>query len=58
MSDHRSVYPSQVLGMPKTRSLSLRRGVELRGEAEIDARLARVRWRAFRRALRRLHRRP
>jgi H+/Cl- antiporter ClcA len=58
MSGHRSVYPSQVLGMPKTRSLSLRRGVELRGEAEIDARLARVRWRAFRRALGRLRRRP
>jgi H+/Cl- antiporter ClcA len=58
MSGHRSVYPSQVLGMPKTSSLSLRRGVELRGEAEIDARLARVRWRAFRRALGRLRRLP
>jgi H+/Cl- antiporter ClcA len=58
MSGHRSVYPSQVLGMPKTRSLSLRRGVELGEGAVIDARLARVRWRAFRRALGRLRRRP
>jgi H+/Cl- antiporter ClcA len=58
MSGHRSVYPSQVLGMPKTRSLSLRRGVELGEGAAIDARLARVRWRAFRRALGRLRRRP
>jgi H+/Cl- antiporter ClcA len=58
MSGHRSVYPSQVLGMPKTRSLSLRHGVELGEGAVIDARLARVRWRAFRRALGRLRRRP
>jgi H+/Cl- antiporter ClcA len=59
MSGHRSVYPSQVLGMPKTGSLSLRRGVEL-GEGtkiKIDARLARLRWRGFRRSLRRLRRR-
>jgi len=58
MSGHRSVYPSQVLGMPKTRSLSLRRGVEMGDEPAIDARLARVRWRAFRRMLARLRRRP
>ena len=58
MSGHRSVYPSQVLGMPKTGSLSLRRGVELGGGAEIDARRARLRWRAFRRSLRGLRRRP
>ena len=54
MSGHRSVYPSQVLGMPKTRSLNVRRGVELGGLSEVDARLARVRWRAFRRLLHRL----
>jgi hypothetical protein len=58
MSGHRSVYPSQVLGMPKTGSLSLRRGVELGVGAEIDARRARLRWRAFRRSLRGLGRRP
>lgn len=43
MSGHRSVYPSQVLGMVKTRSLGLRRGVEMRGVAKIAARPARVR---------------
>jgi H+/Cl- antiporter ClcA len=58
MSGHRSVYPSQVLGMPKTRSLSLRRGAEMGDEPEIDARLARVRWRAFQRMLAQLRRRP
>jgi H+/Cl- antiporter ClcA len=58
MSGHRSVYPSQVLGMPKTGSLSLRRGVELGEATEIDARRARLRWRAFRRSLRDLGRRP
>src|SRR6185312_6920084 len=42
MSGHRSVYPSQVLGMPKTRSLGLRRGVELGAGARIDPRLARL----------------
>jgi hypothetical protein len=57
MSGHRSVYPSQVLGMPKTRSLGLRRGVELGADARIDPRLARLRWRRFRRALGRLGRR-
>ena len=31
MSGHRSVYPSQVLGMPKTGSLSLKRGGSLGG---------------------------
>ena len=56
MSGHRSVYPSQVLGVPKTGSLSLRRGAELGEGAEIDARRARLRWRAFRRSLRRLGR--
>jgi H+/Cl- antiporter ClcA len=56
MSGHRSVYPSQVLGLPKTRSLSLRRGVELGTGADIDARLALVRWRAFRGMLGRLRR--
>ncbi|HEY7202875.1 MAG TPA: chloride channel protein [Methylomirabilota bacterium] len=49
MSGHRSVYPSQVLGLPKTRSLGLRRGVELGARAPIDTRLVLVRWRAFRR---------
>jgi H+/Cl- antiporter ClcA len=58
MSGHRSVYPSQVLGMPKTRSLSVRRGVEMGDEPAIDARIARMRWRAFRRMLSRLRRRP
>jgi H+/Cl- antiporter ClcA len=58
MSGHRSVYPSQVLGMPKTASLSLRRGVEMRGPSEIDARPARIRWRAFRRWVGRVWRRP
>ena len=58
MSGHRSVYPSQVLGMPKTRSLGLRRGVEMSGLAEIDTRIAMTRWRAFRRALRGLRRGP
>jgi len=58
MSGHRSVYPSQVLGMPKTRSLNLRRGAELGGLAEVDARPARVRWRAFRRLLGRFGGRP
>ena len=58
MSGHRSVYPSQVLGMPKTRSLGLRRGMEMGDVSEVDARLARVRWRAFRRLLRRLRGRP
>ncbi len=58
MSGHRSVYPSQVLGMPKTGSLRLQPGVELDGQAEIDARRARLRWRAFRRSLRRLRGRP
>jgi H+/Cl- antiporter ClcA len=58
MSGHRSVYPSQVLGMPKTHSLGLRRGVEMGGEAEIDTRIALARWRAFRRALRGFRRRP
>lgn len=53
MSGHRSVYPSQVLGLPKTRSLALRRGVELGAQTPIDARLALVRWRAFTRILRR-----
>jgi chloride channel protein, CIC family len=53
MSGHRSVYPSQVLGLPKTRSLALRRGVELGAPTPIDARLALVRWRAFTRILRR-----
>lgn len=51
MSGHRSVYPSQVLGMPKAHSLSVRRGVELRHTLEIDVRLVRVRWRAFQRML-------
>jgi len=54
MSGHRSVYPSQVLGVPKTRSLSLRRGADLGATPAIDARLALVRWRAFRRLLARL----
>jgi H+/Cl- antiporter ClcA len=58
MSGHRSVYPSQVLGIPKTRSLSLRRGAEVGDGAEIDARVALARWRAFRRALRRLRHPP
>lgn len=58
MSGHRSVYPSQVLGMPKTHSLGLRRGVEMGGAAEIDTRLALARGRAFRRALRGFRRRP
>jgi H+/Cl- antiporter ClcA len=53
MSGHRSVYPSQVLGLPKTRSLAVRRGVELGAQTPIDARLALVRWRAFTRILRR-----
>jgi hypothetical protein len=44
--------------MPKTRSLSLRRGVEMGEVSEVDARLARVRWRAFRRLLRRWRGRP
>jgi H+/Cl- antiporter ClcA len=57
MSGHRSVYPSQVLGMPKTGSLSLKRGVELGADNEIDARLARLRWRGFRRSIRSLRRR-
>ena len=57
VSGHRSVYPRQVLGMPKTRSLGLRRGVELGAGARIDPRLARLRWRRFRRALGRLGRR-
>ena len=56
MSGHRSVYPSQVLGTPKTRSLSLKRGGGLGEGAAVDARLARLRWRGFRRSLRRLFR--
>lgn len=58
MSGHRSVYPSQVLGMAKTRSLSMPRGMELGGLSQIDARPAQVRWRAFKRLLRRVRRRP
>jgi H+/Cl- antiporter ClcA len=54
MSGHRSVYPSQVLGVPKTRSLSVRQGAGLGDAPIIDARLARVRWRALQRLLRRL----
>lgn len=54
MSGHRSVYPSQVLGMPKTGSLSLKRGGGLGEGAAVDARLARLRWRGFRRSIRRL----
>lgn len=54
MSGHRSVYPSQVLGTPKTRSLTLRPGVEVGEGVALDARIALARWRAFRRALRRL----
>jgi hypothetical protein len=57
MSGHRSVYPSQVLGIPKSRSLGLKRGVELGADARIDARLAQLRWRRFRRALGRVGRR-
>ncbi len=56
MSGHRSVYPSQVLGMPKTGSLSLKRGGGLGEGAAVDARLARLRWRGFRRSMRRLFR--
>jgi len=56
MSGHRSVYPSQVLGMPKTGSLSLKRGGGLGEGAAVDARLARLRRRGFRRSMRRLFR--
>jgi chloride channel protein, CIC family len=56
MSGHRSVYPSQVLGTSKTRSLSVRRGADMGDAPVIDARLARVRMRALQRLLRRLRR--
>ena len=58
MSGHRSVYPSQVLGNPKTRSLNIRRGAGMGEAPTIDVRLVRVRWRALQRFLRRLRRKP
>jgi hypothetical protein len=56
MVGHRSVYPSQRLGIAKTRSVRVRRGAELGEMPEVAVRPTGLRrLRAIAAALRRLH---